>query len=203
MKSLILASTSIYRAQLLEKLGLPFQAIKSEFDEDKAKIEALQKNLTPIEVAETLSRGKTLSLRRLLSSENSMIIGGDQLVNLNQEILGKSKNHENAVQQLKKMQGKTHELITAVTLVTTKEVRHVNHITRLTMHNLSDQEIQHYLLRDQPYDCAGSYKIEKSGIALFSNIECSDFSAIQGLPLIWLSNQLKEMGYDLFEKTNE
>lgn len=203
MKNLILASTSIYRAQLLEKLGLSFQSIKSDFDEDAAKTENLNKHLSPIAIAENLSRGKALSLRRLLNSENLLIIGGDQLVNLDGEIIGKSKTHEKAVQQLQKMRGKTHELITAVTLVSEKEVRHINHITRLTMHRLSDQEIQHYLLRDQAYDCAGSYKIEKSGIALFSQIECSDFSAIQGLPLIWLSNQLKEMGYELFEKTNE
>lgn len=203
MKQLILGSTSIYRAQLLEKLGIPFQTIKPNFDEDTAKQKALQKKANPIEIAEMLSQGKAASLRPFLNAENGVIIGGDQLVSLSGEILGKPKTHDKAVIQLQKMRGQTHELITAVTLVSAKQIRHLNHITKLTMKSLSDHEIQNYLLRDHAYDCAGSYKIEKSGIALFANIDCNDFSAIQGLPLIWLSQQLKEMGYELFKTTNE
>ena len=202
MNQLILASTSIYRAQLIEKLGIPFKAIKPSFDEEAAKLEALQKRLKPVEVAETLSRGKTLSLSLSLNPQTALV-GGDQLVHFEGEIIGKSKNFETAFAQLKKMRGKTHELITSVTLHSQTETRHVNHITVLKMKNLSDVEIENYLLRDQPYDCAGSYKIENLGITLFSDIQCSDFSAIQGIPLIWLSNQLKEMGYEFFKRANE
>lgn len=200
MKNLILASTSIYRAQLLEKLGVPFQTMKPTFDEDSAKHEALQKKFTAVQVAETLSRGKAESLKSFLTPD-TLLIAGDQLVHFQGEIIGKSKNYENALSQLKKMRSQTHELITAVTLLSSKEARHINHITHLKMKSLADAEIQGYLLQDEPYDCAGSYKIEKSGITLFSDIQCSDFSAIQGIPLIWLSNQLKEMGYEFFKKT--
>jgi len=201
MKTLILASTSIYRAQLLEKLGIPFEAVKPLFDEDSAKKEALQKKMKPVEVAETLSRGKAQSLASAIHSPDTVLIAGDQLVHFQGEVIGKSKTPENAFKQLQKMRGETHELITAVTLLSKKETRHINHITYLKMKKLSDEEIQNYLQIDEPYDCAGSYKIEKSGITLFSDIQCSDFSAIQGLPLIWLSNQLKEMGYEFFKKT--
>ncbi len=200
MKELILASTSIYRAQLIEKLGISFKAIKPNFDEDTAKKEALQKKLKPIEVAEALSRGKALSLLSMLDF-STVIIAGDQLVHFEGEIIGKSHNFENAFNQLQKMRGKTHELITAITLISKHETRHFNHVTLLKMKNLSDIEIKEYLQIDQPYDCAGSYKIEKLGLTLFSDIQCSDFSAIQGVPLIWLSNQLKEMGYEFFKKT--
>lgn len=202
MKNLILGSTSIYRAQLLQKLGIPFQAVKPLFDEDAAKTQALKEKLTPIAVAEKLSCGKAESLRPLLKTETDVIIAGDQLVHFEQKIIGKSKNHEKAFEQLSQMQGKTHELITAVTLLSSKKTLHLNHITRLTMKKLSPTEITAYLHMDEPYDCAGSYKIENAGVALFSEIECNDFSAIQGLPLIWLSTQLKELGYELFKKTN-
>lgn len=202
MKSLILASTSVYRAQLIEKLGIPFETLKPSFDEEAAKKEALQKKLKPIEVAETLSRGKAASLSSGLNPQNALI-AGDQLVHFQGEIIGKSNNFETAFAQLRKMRGQTHELITAITLLAKNETRHLNHITVLKMKNLSDDEIQNYLHIDQPYDCAGSYKIEKLGITLFSEIQCSDFSAIQGIPLIWLSNQLKEMGYEFFKRPTQ
>lgn len=200
MNDLILASTSVYRAQLIEKLGIPFQSIKPNFDEDSAKSKALSQRLKPIEIAEILSKGKAASLKEKLTSKTT-IIAGDQLVHFQGEIIGKSKSYEVAFAQLAKMRGQSHELITAVTLLSQYEVRHINHVTVLKMKNLSDLEIKNYLHRDQPYDCAGSYKIEVSGINLFSEIQCSDFSAIQGIPLIWLSNQLKEIGYELFKNT--
>ena len=200
MNSIILASTSIYRRQLLEKLGVAFTIEKPDYDEEAAKIKARADFKSPVEVAETLSRGKATSLIQNKVGENVLVIAGDQLVDFNNEIIGKSKNLETAFQQLKKMNGETHELITAVTLMTSTETRHLNHVTRLKMKLLTDHEIQRYLLLDEPYDCAGSYKIEQSGIALFAQIESTDFTAIQGLPLLWVSQQLKELGYELFKK---
>ena len=113
--------------------------------------------------------------------------------------MGKPHTFEKARKQLQQLQGQTHQLITAVTLLSEDFERHLNHITYLTMRNLSDLEIDNYLKKDEPYDCAGSYKIEKHGIILFSEIKTDDFSAIQGLPLIWISNQLKELGYEFFQ----
>lgn len=200
MKSLILGSTSSYRAELLKKLGLPFQTQKPNFDEDSAKNEALSQKKTAVQIAELLSRGKAQSLAADPKNSKALIIAGDQLVSFRNEIIGKAHGYEKAFEQLKKMKAETHELVTAVTLQTTDQVCHLNHITKLKMKNLTDSEIKNYLEIDTPYDCAGSYKIEKSGIALFSEIECNDFTAIQGLPLIWLSQQLKEMGYELFKR---
>ncbi len=200
MSPIILASTSIYRKQLLQKLGLNFTCEKPEFDEDAAKIRALEELKNPTEMAETLSRGKAAAVLQHKVGEHVVVIAGDQLIDFNGEIIGKSKDVDTAFQQLKKMNNQTHELITAVTVSTSTETRHLNHVTHLTMKNLNDHEILNYLKLDQPFDCAGSYKIEESGIALFSKIDCSDFTAIQGLPLLWVSHQLKELGYELFKK---
>ncbi len=200
MNQIILASTSIYRQQLFAKLGIDFSVERPDYDEEAAKKKALIDFKTPLEIAETLSRGKARSVMHHKVGERVMVIGGDQLVDFNHEIIGKADNHDAAFEQLKKMNGQIHDLITAVTLITPTETRHFNHITKMTMKQLSDHEIIHYLKKDEPYDCAGSYKIEKSGIALFSRIDCTDFTAIQGLPLLWVSQQMKELGYELFKK---
>lgn len=194
MKKLILASTSKYRAELLQKLGIPFTAQKPTFDEDQAKQQLLSENKSPVVIAEKLSQGKTKSLAK----SDSIVIGGDQLVDFENKILGKSGNFEKAFSQLKSMSGKSHDLITAVTIVADQKMFHLNHVTRLKMKSLTDSEITNYLKKDQPYDCAGSYKIEKSGLILFDEIVCDDFSAIQGLPMIWISKTLKELGYEFF-----
>jgi septum formation protein len=200
MNQLILASTSIYRKQLLEKIGLAFKSIKPEFDEEPAKNLALLQKKSPIEIAELLSKAKAQSLLPSLQSPEQIIIAGDQLVSFNEKILGKSHNFEKAFEQLSDMNGKSHQLITAVTLRSQKFEKHFNHTTILKMKTLLPIEIENYLKLDEPYDCAGSYKIEKSGLILFEKIECSDFTAIQGLPLIWITNELKELGYEFFKK---
>ncbi len=147
-------------------------------------------------MVEFLSRKKTESLFQ----NNLTVIGGDQLVSFKNEIRGKPHTKEKAVEQLSEMNGQAHQLITAVTVMTKTMTYHINHITELTMKKLSTSEITNYVERDLPLDCAGSYKIEKSGICLFDKIETDDFSAIQGLPLIWLSRILKGCGYELFQK---
>ncbi len=193
---ILLASASIYRAELLSKLGLPFKSVKPSVNEDELKKEALLNHKSPLELAEFLSRKKTESLFK----NNLTVIGGDQLVSFKNEIRGKPHTKEKAVEQLSEMNGQIHQLITAVTVMTKTKTYHINHITELTMKNLSPTEIINYVERDLPLDCAGSYKIEKSGICLFDKIETDDFSAIQGLPLIWLSRILKGCGYELFQK---
>lgn len=194
MNKIILASTSIYRAELLQKVGLSFEAKKPTFDEDSAKADLLKNNKSPLQIAEALSKGKADSF----DATHQTIIAGDQLVNFDSKILGKSKNFENAFKQLKMLSGNTHELITAVTILSGTKRFHLNHITSLKMKNLSNKEIEGYLKKDEPYDCAGSYKIEKSGLILFEDVKTDDFSAIQGLPMIWISKILKELGYEFF-----
>lgn len=195
---IILASTSKYRAELIQRLGFPFETCKPSVDEEQLKNQLLQKKVTPLELAETLSQEKGKSV--LQKYPESIIISGDQLVSFDNEILGKPHTFEMACKMLERMQGKTHDLITATTLIINSKIIHNNNIARMTMKSLTSREIQSYVELDNPLDCAGSIKIEKHGISLFEKIECDDFSAIQGLPLIWLSNTLQRSGYELFKK---
>ncbi len=190
---LVLASASKYRRDLLARLGLEFSIEVPPFDEEKEK----DLSLTPLALAEKLAFLKAQSL----ANPFHVVIGGDQLVALGNEILGKAPSPEKALQQLQKMQGRTHELVTAVcVLAGDRPIPFVN-ITRLTMKPLSDSQIRRYIELDQPFDCAGSYKIEQHGINLFEKIETEDFTAIQGLPLIQLSKILHTLGYETFGLT--
>jgi septum formation protein len=195
---IILASTSKYRAQLIEKLGLPFECVKPLADEEMIKSLLLAENASPIEVAETLSKQKGTSIQSLYP--NDIIISGDQLVNVHGKIIGKPGTPAKAVDQLLSMNNHPHELITATTLIANGKIHHNNNITKMKMKNLTEAEIRAYVELDNPVDCAGSIKIESYGITLFEKVESSDFSAIQGLPLIWISNIIKGLGYELFKK---
>ncbi len=196
MKQIILASTSKYRAELLKKMGLSFRCEKPLFDEESAKKEWVVKQASALSIAEALSKGKAYSVPDQL---NCTVIAGDQLVHLDNKIMGKSHNFERAFTQLQSLRGREHQLITAVTILSAGQEWHLNHLTQLKMRNLSDAEIRNYLEKDQPFDCAGSYKIENHGIILFEEIKTDDFTAIQGLPLIWISKILTELGYEFFK----
>lgn len=196
MKKLILGSTSIYRKELMLKLGIPFEAMKPSCDEDILKQGLLKQNKTPLEVAESLAYAKAASLNK--EFKQAVVIGGDQLVDFDGHIIGKSKTKEKAKEQLTAMAGRTHQLITAIAILHGDQKWTLNHISKMKMKKLSSQEIESYINKDHPLDCAGSYKIEQSGICLFEKIETDDFSAIQGLPMMWISQKLKEIGYELF-----
>lgn len=195
MKSLVLASTSVYRSAQIKKLGIPFTVKKPTYDEESEKNSLIDQRSSPITIAETLSRGKAHSV----AATDQTTISGDQLVHFDGAILGKPHTFDTAFIHLKAMQGKTHELITAITVLDGSMVYHLNHVTQLKMKKLSDREITGYLLLDKPYDCAGSYKIENSGIALFDEIITDDFTAIQGIPMLWLTQTLKELRYEFFQ----
>lgn len=187
--SLILASTSVYRKELLSKLGFPFLAEKPTFNEDSAKSE--NTHLAPAELCIFLGQGKA----RSLATAQNCIVGSDQMAVLAGERLGKPGNLEKAITQLTKMQGKSHELLTSVTVIYKGQEKSFLDKTILKMRPLSLKEIERYLHLDQPFDCAGSYKIEKHGISLFENIQTEDFTAIPGLPLLKLGKILREFGY--------
>lgn len=198
---LCLASTSIYRKELLSRLGLLFEAKKPLFDEDAEKVRISKAHTdpkaaqapSPLKMAELLAAGKAQSLH---SSDNAdlITIGSDQLVSFAGRILGKTPTLETARKQLQELQGKSHELITAVCLLKKNEKILFHDRTVLTMRTLSSKEIDTYIEHDQPFDCAGTYKIEKRGISLFEKIESQDFTAIQGLPLIQLTKHLRNWG---------
>jgi septum formation protein len=186
-KQLILASTSKYRRELLERLAIPFEAKAPLFDEEKEKTPGM----APQALAEKLAYGKAQSLAR----EGFVVIGGDQLVSFDGKILGKSHTPEKAVEQLLEMQGKSHELITAICVFDgLKTVIPYTDITRLKMRPMTRAEIERYVQLDNPIDCAGSYKIETYGIMLFDKIESQDFTAVTGLPLMELRKILQRCG---------
>lgn len=179
---ILLASTSKYRKALLERLCVPFECQAPICDENSFK-----KIISdPVELAVRLAHVKAQSL----ATPDNTVIGGDQVAALEQEILGKPGTPEKAFTQLKKLQGRRHRLITAVCVIHKMQAHPLLNITELELRPLSDDEIRAYIAIDQPLDCAASYKIEKSGIALMKSIQCEDFSAIEGLPLISLSQLL-------------
>jgi len=190
---IVLASTSKYRQALLLKLGLPFVSQKPLFDEDRAKLAPPAEVQTPEELCLWLGEQKAQSLL----GPNTCVIGSDQMVVLEQNILGKPGDRAKAKLQLQSLQGKSHKLLTSVCVLTPTGIRRHLNTTHLRMRNLNSKQIDYYLDQDTPFDCAGSYKIELNGLALFEQIDCEDFSAIQGLPLLWTGNQLQDLGYTI------
>lgn len=186
---LILASTSVYRQGLLKKLGLPFTPESPICDEDQYKSQISD----PLALASILASEKAKSLLR----PGCALIGGDQVVALEDRILGKSKTREQAIEQLEFMQGKTHQLVTAICVLSEEKVLNYIDITHLKMKSLNRAQISAYVDSEKPFDCAGSYRIESLGISLFESIEAQDFTAIQGLPLLKLAQMLKEFGFKI------
>lgn len=188
MHRIVLASESPYRKAQLIRLGLSFDTKKPLIDEEKEKIGFH----TPATMALGLAKLKAFSLR----APGHVVIGGDQLVDLNGTILGKPHTRERAISQLMEMQNKTHRILTALVVVTPDQFFEHLDMTTLYMKKLTASEIENYVDLDQPLDCAGSYKIEKNGKHLFSKIETQDFSSIEGLPLLKLAEILQNLGYE-------
>jgi septum formation protein len=186
--ALLLASTSRYRGELLGRLGVPFLAAAPDCDEDAYRA----KGLAPQELAETLALAKAESLRG--AHPDAAILGGDQLAAIDGEILGKPRSEPAARAQLARLAGRTHTLFTAVALIARGRVLRHTDVTHLTMRPLSAEQIARYVAADDPFDCAGSYKLERLGIALFARIESADHTAIVGLPLLAITTMLAEIG---------
>lgn len=191
-RALLLASTSPYRRSLLERLGVPFSVEAPLCDEEALK----SPDLAPSELALLLASAKARSLRP--RHEDAFILGSDQLIELEGQVLGKPHSVERAVAQLQQLRGRSHRLVTAMALLRPSGEldTHVD-VHTLTMRELSDDALARYVEREHPLDCAGSYKIEAGGIALFERIEGADFTAITGLPLIALTTLLRSHGFDV------
>jgi septum formation protein len=189
--SLVLASESSYRRALVDRLGLPYSAQAHRLDERALAMEG-----SLAEHALALATAKAESLAPLQPAAH--IIASDQIAEIEGEVLHKPETRERAIEQLQKLQGRRHRLLTAVALrspagqTSTALDEHWMH-----MRPLSVDEIQRYVDSDSPLDCCGSYKIESLGIALFSSIEGQDFTAITGLPLIALSQMLRGAGFSV------
>ena len=185
---LVLASTSIYRSQLLSVLQIPFQTDSPAVDETPLPGEDAR------QTSHRLSRLKAKAVAA--RHPDALIIGSDQVALLDGEQLGKPMNHDNAVRQLRAMRGKTVTFYTALSLLNarTGEMQSEVAETHVTFRQLSDQQIENYLLKEQPYHCAGSAKSEGLGIALIQRIEGNDPNSLIGLPLIALIDMLEKQG---------
>lgn len=186
--TLILASSSPYKQALLRRLGLKFAIQPAHVDEARREGEE------PLAMARRLAIEKA----RLISQTNAdaFVLGADQVIALGDRVFGKPGSPEAAVDQLMAMQGRTHELIAAVCLVRPDGEFDVATVTyEMAMRPLRRQEAQEYVAHDNPVDCAGSYKIEARGIALFEAARGDDPTAIEGLPLTRVYALLDDAGF--------
>jgi len=193
---LVLASTSRYRARLLEQLELPFETLAPECDEEAEA--AGQRALAPDLLALHLARCKAASLSARRPA--AWILAADQLGVLETPegaaLLRKPRDAAAAVEQLVRMAGHSHALINAVVLAPPGGARTLEAFDqhRLTMRNFSRAEARDYVARHRPFDSAGAYRIEDAGIKLFERIESDDFTGILGLPLLAVARLLREAG---------
>jgi septum formation protein len=191
LPELVLASTSVYRRVLLERLGVPFRCRAPLCDESVLKAQGDESN--PRKLAESLARAKAESL--ISAEPGAAIVGCDQVVSFGGAVFGKPSTACRAADQLMAMVGRSHELITALAVIGGGRTYQHTDVTTLWLRPLTRDAIERYIAADQPLDCAGSYKLESLGIALFEKIESSDHTAITGLPLIALVSILRELGY--------
>ena len=184
-RPLILASSSVYRRSLLERLRMPFTTSAPDIDESPRAGEP------PRDTAMRLALAKAQAVAA--GHAHALIIGSDQVADLDGRPLGKPGNHENAVLQLRAMRGKSVIFHTALCVLDAATGRHhvENVPSNVQFRDLSDPQIERYLQLEKPYDCAGSAKIESLGITLVHKIESDDPTALIGLPLMMLVSLLE------------
>lgn len=204
---LILASSSVYRRELLSRLQIPFDSLVPDIDE------TAQNGETPDATALRLAQQKAEAIAGKLASsaaspaansaENALIIGSDQVATLNDIHIGKPGDHASALKQLQLMRGKEVVFHTALCLLDTRpgaqpavQLRDVQTIVRFR--DLPDAELDAYLRIEQPYDCAGSAKNEALGISILASIQSDDPTALTGLPLIALTDMLRNAGVQFY-----
>lgn len=193
---IVLASTSKYRRELITRILPHARTMAPVFDEDTAK-RALM-NMPSEELSAALARGKARSLMRVCP--RALIIGCDQIAEFESERLEKPATENAAIRQLTALSGKEHKLFSAVCVVDAASGRTAEAVDvhRMSMRDWDEKAIRAYVRRDQPMDCAGSYRVESLGIALFERMEGEDFSGIIGLPLTKLIGLLLQFGVNIF-----
>jgi len=188
---LVLASTSPYRRQLLERFGIRFTVAAPDVDETPLPGE------TAIDLTNRLARAKAEVIAHRHPS--SVVIGSDQVALFGREVIGKPGNPERCIEQLKMLSGQRLAFHTAVNVIHSDTGSNQSHLDITTVHfrKLANDEIERYVARERPVNCAGGFKAEALGIALFDRIESQDPTALIGLPLIWLADALRRTGYPL------
>ena len=194
--SLILASSSPFRKELLTKLGLDFSTHAPDIDESRKDGE------TPEQLVYRLAEEKAAEVAK---TQSGLIIDSDQVATLgsgtqvDDKILTKPHTHENAIKQLQQSSGNTVTFVTSLTLLNTNtgNIQTVIENFKVIFRVLSDEQIDNYLKKEQPYNCAGSFKSEALGISLFERLEGNDPNTLIGLPLIQLIKMLEHEGVDI------
>ncbi|MDD2558249.1 MAG: Maf family protein [Desulfuromonadaceae bacterium] len=190
-RSLILASTSPYRRELLTRLGLVFKVMEPDF------IESIDPGVAPQLQVKHLALGKARSL--VATCPDAVIIGSDQVFcDASGRVLGKPGDMATAQAQLERMAGKKHHFYTGLAVVDARngQTQTASVISTVVLRDLSSRQIKNYLERESPFDCAGSFKIEGLGISLMEQVGGTDYTALIGLPLISLTTMLQSLGLD-------
>ena len=193
MPKLILASSSVYRQELLRRLSLPFECSSPDIDESP------QKDESPTEVCERLSRRKAEAISH--DHPHAIVIGSDQVASLGGELMGKPGNRQNAVEQLQNCSGQQVDFYTGLCLQLGDQQQFYLARTQVQFRKLTLEEITNYLTIEKPWDCAGSFKAESLGICLFTALKSDDPTALIGLPLIALSQMLRNWGVNPLHKS--
>ena len=186
---LILASSSVNRIALMERLRLPFRSHPPNIDE------SILCDETPVALVKRLAQAKALEVAEIYP--DALVIGSDEVAALDGQILNKPEDHATAVSQLRMMSGQVVDFLTGVCLVNSRTGRRQLDVVtaQVRFRTLTEAGIHRYLEWDKPYGCAGSFKSEAAGITLVDRISGDDNTALLGLPLISLQGMLRNEGY--------
>jgi septum formation protein len=184
-----LASTSRYRRGLMDRFLTDFEDVSPDVSEDN------REGLAPDALATALARRKAEAVSA--QARDSLIIGADQLAVLDGMVLGKPGNHQKAVEQLLAASGKTVRFLTAVCILDPVSRTRYEHLdtTTVQFREFDRRLAEAYLRIDEPYDCAGSFKLEGAAFVLFESLQTDDPTALIGLPMIWVADRLLSLGY--------
>ncbi|MDH3547758.1 MAG: Maf family protein [Gammaproteobacteria bacterium] len=187
--TIFLASSSRYRRELLNRFLDNYEVVDPEVDERN------DLGLPPAELAQHLARKKAEAIAA--NARKSLIIGADQLAVLEDRVLGKPGEHARAIEQLLASSGKTMTFLTAVCILDPVGRARYEHTdkTIVRFREFDRRLAEAYLKHDEPYDCAGSFKLEGAGFVLFESVETDDPTGLIGLPMIWVADRLLQLGY--------
>ena len=191
-RSVVLASTSPHRRDLMQRLAVPVLAVDPNLDESPYKALGLR----PADLVQQLSEAKARAVGS--AHPEALIVGSDQCAEIDGRILGKPKTVEAARDQLSLLCGRGHRLLTGLCVLDSRTGRCQLHLDEHVLHMrpLTRAQIERYVERDRPMDCAGGYRIEASGMTLFEHIDGQDYTAVIGLPMMRLVTMLLQAGLD-------
>ncbi|MEP1385858.1 MAG: Maf family protein [Paraglaciecola sp.] len=192
---IVLASSSLYRQSILQKLNIPFCSLAPDIDESAHLNETIE------EQVKRLAEQKAQSVSIKLKNQQAYVIGSDQLASLNGVVLGKPGDYIRAKQQLMNASGQTVKFYTGLCLYCANKnlIETIVDVYEVTFKRLTESQIDTYLTIEKPFDCAGSFKSEGLGIALFSSLKGTDPNSLVGLPLIRLIELFDKMSVDIFD----